>query len=84
MELSIRLKRVHISTFPMWLGNYYHVQIFIVLRLRNVYIAFICIAEVKTIFHIFSQILRVDFHFYNRSNSILDGQNNFFSTENVC
>ena len=77
MELNIRLKRVHISTFPLWLGNYYHIQISRVLRLRNVYIAFICIAEVKTIFHIFNQILRVDFLSNIRSKSILDGQINF-------
>ena len=83
MQLSNRLKRVYISTFPLWLGNYYHVQISSVLRLRNVYMEFIFILRRLRIkftikmFHIFNQILRVEFLLYNRSNSILNGKNNF-------
>ena len=83
MELSTRLKRVYISTFSLWLGNYYHVQISSMLRLRNIYMEFIYVLRrlrlkfTIKIFHIFNQILRVDFLLYNRSNSILNVENNF-------
>ena len=56
---------------------------FYVLRLRNVYMEFIYVLRrlrlkfTIKIFHIFNQILRVEFLLYNRSNSILNGKNNF-------
>ena len=59
------------------------------LRLRNVFMAFIYVlwrlrlkSTIK-IFHIFNQILTVDFLSNNRSKSILDGQINFLQ-QRMC